>query len=163
MHSGGAWGVLLTTVLAACGGTTRHPPDDQERTLAWPQQVVLHTQSYEGESLRLVDAQVVSEGDLVLNQSRLISLAAKAESFCEKGTFEILADVPTDDACVGGVWISRLPLTPTFTHGNEESSYIGLGALVKDATQTTTYRLRVLGDSYGGGDATVTFEYEPLP
>jgi hypothetical protein len=161
----------LTVVLAGCGGTTRDAPSASQGTggggsVTWPQRVVLHTTSFEGEGLRLADATVLGSGagarDLWMDQSKVASLGhATPESFCEKGTFDTLAEVPIDDACASDTWTSRLHLSAATVHTNEDSYYIGLSALVKDASHTETYRLRILGDEYDAeGDSSVTFEYE---
>jgi len=139
----------------------------------WPKQVTLHTDSVTGgPGIRLSDGVIVmDQGDFNLGQAMVLSLRSPtAESFCTKEKYGALADVPTEEsACTGpngaqgGGWTPIVYLSGSGVHTSDESYYIGLGVLARDASHQKLYRLRILGDSYDAqGHSTATFEYEPV-
>jgi hypothetical protein len=164
-----AYCVAAAIAVAATGCGSGSSSDVAHPT--WPKQVTLQTRqsvSVNGEDgVRLSDGVIaMGQGDFNLAVTMVLSLRSPTpESFCEKGKVSSLADVPTElGACSPGVqWTPGLMLSGSSVHKSEESYMIGLGALVRDASHQSLYRLRILGDSYNEqGLATATFEYEPV-
>jgi hypothetical protein len=134
----------------------------------WPKQVTLHASADdEGEGVRLVDGVVVKHGgDLYFAEPRVFVLGARGEgTFCEKGPYDSLAAVPTDEgSCTRGTAAGQVYLGgAAFDFPGEGTGSIGLGVLVRDATHGVLYRLRVLGVGYVKEGAMLRFEYEPVP
>ncbi|MGK3998588.1 hypothetical protein [Sorangium sp. So ce1024] len=132
----------------------------------WPKTITLAVQGIgrNGEHVRLSDGAVSDAGDLGVQLSRQVALRSPVDGgICEVGmSFARLADIPTDVAACSQ-WTPIAYLSATSIHESDESYVIGLGLLVWDAEQDALYRLRVLGDSYDmDGNATATFEYEPV-
>jgi len=156
---------------SSTGEPTTGEPTTGSTPSEWPRRVTLVTNhSEEGTpALKLAEGTLLAEGgDIHLALAYVLSLRGSPDSVCEKGTFDALGDVPTDlDTCPAassGTWGPSAYLDASWLHTQEESNVIGLGLLVWDEAHTTVYRLRVLGDSYDEqGQATVTFDYEPVP
>ena len=126
----------------------------------------------------MADGKIVADGgDVALFLAVQLSLVVGdlPDSFCVKGTHATLASVPTDtESCLSPIgepfgWQGRLFLSAASNHTNEESSVIGVSALVSNRARDATYRLRILGDAVfpaqqgSNHAATATFEYEPIP
>lgn len=146
-------------------------PTAADAGITWPQRGVLtfsHNLS-ENPGIRLADGSAVVDGpDLDFYQSRVLSISTpNGERICAKGTFDTLGEIPTNtDDCPGssqGAWSSRTYLSASTTHSTYESTSAGQGLLVWDRSETTLYRLRIIGDSYDEqGISTATFDYEPV-
>ena len=125
----------------------------------WPKHVTLSSPAFAqmGEGVRLADGKIVADGGdvaLVLAVQLSLVVGDLPDSFCVKGTYETLAAVPANPgSCVDssgqpdGCREGRLFLSGATIHTNEESSVIGLSALVLNRARDATYRLRMLGDS----------------
>ena len=146
-------------------------PTAADAGIAWPQRGVLtfsHNLS-ENPGIRLADGAAVIDGpDLDFYQSRVLSISTpNGARICAKGTFDSLREIPTNtDDCPGSseaTWSSRTYLSASTTHTSDESTSAGQGLLVWDKSETTLYRLRIIGDSYDAqGVSTATFDYEPV-
>lgn len=139
--------------------------DGQAMPASSPRRITLaRTFGGPGAGLRLADGTLVSEGgDVQLFETMVVSLRTPSpESMCPKGTFASLDAVPTGAAeCPhGGGWNIAWTLGGS-TLGIDQ--WIGAAALVRDASHSTTYRLRVVGDSLDGSGVKLTFDYAPIP
>jgi hypothetical protein len=113
----------------------------------------------------------MGQGDFNLQVAMQLRLdSPTAESFCSKDKYASLAEVPTNqDTCSSifgesAMWQRVFHLSGSGLHTSDESPYIGVGVLVRDASHQALYRMRILGDSYDDkGHSTATFEYEPVP
>lgn len=117
-----------------------------------------------GAGLRLADGTLVSEGgDVQLFETMVVSLRTPSpESFCSKGTFASLDAVPTGGAeCLHGAGWNIAWVLGGSTLGTDQWS--GSSTLVRDASHSTTYRLRVVGDSLDASGVELTFDYAPIP
>lgn len=169
-----AWCSLLP-VLVACGSVETPASSTGAGETSWPKRATLVASFTEGDavapSVRLSDGTVLAKdaADLTLYQAMVLSLrAASPESICEKGTFEALADIPTDEescaASLTGTWAQHVYLSASTLHTADESTIEGLGMLVRSAEHDALYRLRLVSDSYDAqGTSTATFDYEPVP
>jgi hypothetical protein len=165
---------VLTAWLAfGCGKS------DGNDNAAWPKRATLKSAEFGGLSpgLRLADGeQRAADGDLALFLGVQLSLRSVVDDaddiFCEQGSFDSLEEVPSvADVCPGstnGARSSRLFLSAAIEHSNAGPEIVGLSTLVRDSEGESTYRLRVRDDSVALnadgslGNATATFEYEPV-
>ncbi len=169
------WGVVALALMA-CGEAEGSEPSGGAE---WPKRVTLQSPGFGdvGDPLRLSDGAIVATGgDLSLFTGVQLSLRPALDEadaiFCEKGIFEALAAVPTDEqicpARNTGTWSNKVFLSAATIHTTAPSNELGWSALVRSAAQDAVYRLRVLGDSVAPladgsiGPATATFEYDKV-
>ncbi len=163
---------LLSMPQIACDTASNdQDPTAADAGITWPQRGVMTFSHEFGENpgIRLADGSPVIDGpDLDFYQSRVLSLSSPdGERICDKGSFDTLSEIPTNtNDCPGSssaAWSSRIYLSASTTHSEDESTSIGQGLLVWDRSETTLYRLRITGDSYNAqGVSTATFDYEPV-
>ncbi len=98
-----------------------------------------------------------------LFETMVVSLRTPSPaSLCPKGTFASLDAVPTGGAeCLNGAAWSIAWVLGGSTLGADQWS--GSSTLVRDASHSTTYRLRVVGDSLAASGVALTFDYAPIP
>jgi hypothetical protein len=158
----------LASWVAGCGS-----PSPDVAAATWPKKVTLEadiTMTPGGDGIRLSDgARVTGQGDFNLQAAMVLRLQSPAEeSFCSKDKYASLAEVPTDQNTCSAMfgestmWRSFLHLSGSGPHTNDESPFVGMGVLVRDASHQALYRMRILGDSYENLHVTATFEYEPV-
>lgn len=114
--------------------------------------------------LRLADGALVSEGeDVQLLETMVVSLRAPGPgSLCPKGEFASLDAVPSGGAeCLNGAGWNIAWILGGSSLGTGQ--WIGASTLVRDASHSTTYRLRVVGDSLDASGVALTFDYAPIP
>jgi hypothetical protein len=167
---GGAVALAFATI--GCSSAASSAPDP---SATWPKQVTLHRTAgggTEGEAMRLSDgALVAAPGDLRFGVAMMMSLFSSDPAdltFCAKGKFGSLAEIPLDEStCPGSygtMWLRVLFLDGSSVHTKAESYSINVTALVRSPSDHVLYRMRILGDAHDAeGNASVEFEYEPVP
>lgn len=159
--------LTLVLIAAACGCAEVAAEGDEADTPIWPKRVTLRSDDkFTGERVRLADGRVsMNDGDLMLNGAMVISLGSPSEApiLCERGGHASLADVPADTSSCESRWVSRVYLSADSPHTASESDGKDMGLLVRDPTSGAIYRMRLLGDAHDGVEASVTFDYEPVP
>ena len=158
---------MMILLLVACGNAV-----DSEQIAETPvsaRTITLTTTfgATDHADLVLTTGELVAEGDVRLNQTRILSLTTLLpDGVCEKGTYETIEEIPTDlESCPGSAandWGPILYLGGASIHDESASTVGGLSALVRD--DTTVYRLRMISDSYSSDTvSTATFSYIPVP
>lgn len=161
---------ILVLLLSGCSQpdvSTEVPlpgSDGGATPVAWPRRVTVAAPLGAGERLQLADGGIVpAGGDLQLWEAMVVSLGASTpESICVKGRFTALDEVPTgDEQCLNGArWTDRWTLGGSVVGINQ---FVGLSALVRNASHSATYRLRVVSDSLDASGTKLTLDYELLP
>lgn len=157
--------LVLTAVSLGCSADSSG--GDGADTQTWPKRVTLRsTDKFTGEGVRLEDGSVsMDDGDLMLSSGMVISLGSPSDNpiLCRKGTFTSLADVPVDASSCESMWVARVYVSADAPPVGGESAAKDVGLLVRDPTSAQLYRMRLLGDTVDEVEASVTFDYEPVP
>jgi hypothetical protein len=164
----------LPLALAACGasvgpedlpmGDAAVRPTDGPNTTPTPavdpRTVVVPMNESE---LDLATGRLVPQGDLRLFSGHGVGFLVARHGGCFVGSFRSLAEVPTSDAaCMTGSSMFGSSLRLVDLVGSMTSDAIGTSFLVRDAAMRR-YRLRVVAITTTYANATVTFEYAPIP